>query len=231
MRDAWVAGGGAAAPGRPTAEMPRGSKAWRPASFAVFRVASRRGICYLRPPRSRWAGFVEQAAQVRSASGKTWSVLAGGRGLRMPIFPKRESTFRGEGNESAMACVNTTVSPRVLVVEDDADTADLLDRYTRLVGCDTRLAANGEEALRRALEFFPQIVLLDIGLPDCDGWQIARELRRRLAPLHPVLIAVTGACSAEDRRRSWEAGIEHHLVKPAFRKELIELLLPLVGKR
>lgn len=130
-----------------------------------------------------------------------------------------------------MASVNPTLSPRVLVVEDDPDTADLLDRYTRLVGCDTRLAANGEEALRRALEFFPQIVLLDIGLPDCDGWQIARELRGRLAPLHPVLIAITGACSAEDRRRSREAGIEHHLVKPAFRKELMELLLPLVGKR
>ena len=129
-----------------------------------------------------------------------------------------------------MASLNSRTTPRVLVVEDDPETADLLARYARLVGCRTRCAGNSEEALRLALEFRPHAVLLDIGLPGRDGWQLARELRERLRSFHPMLIAVSANGSSDDRRRSQEAGIEHHLVKPGFRKELMELLLPLVGK-
>lgn len=120
--------------------------------------------------------------------------------------------------------------PRVLIVEDSADIADLLDRYTRLVGCDTRIAATGEEAVRIAWEFLPQIVLLDIGLPGMDGWQVARILREELLPIHPVLIAITAFSSPEDVRRSADAGIDHHFAKPAFRKPLMELLMHLVGR-
>lgn len=120
--------------------------------------------------------------------------------------------------------------PRVLIVEDAADIADLLHRYACLVGCDTRIAATGEDALREAREFLPQIVLLDIGLPGMDGWQLARILREELLPVHPVLIAVTAFSSPEDVRRSADAGIDHHLAKPAFRKPLMELLMHLVGR-
>lgn len=120
--------------------------------------------------------------------------------------------------------------PRVLIVEDTIEIADLLGRYARLVGCETRVAATGEEALRIAREFLPQIVLLDIGLPGMDGWQVARILREELLPVHPVLIAVTAFSSPEDVRRSVDAGIDHHLTKPAFRKPLMELLMHLVGR-
>ncbi len=123
-----------------------------------------------------------------------------------------------------------TLTPRVLIVEDYADTADLLGRYARLIGCETRIAATGEAALKSALEFLPQIVLLDIGLPDIDGWTVARHLREKLEPIHPVMIAITGFGTHEDRRRSVEAGIDHHLAKPEFRKELMELLMRLVGR-
>ncbi len=126
---------------------------------------------------------------------------------------------------------STSLASRVLVVEDHPDTADLLGRYARLLGCETRTATSGDEALRTALEFLPQIVLLDIGLPGLDGWSLARTLREKLEPVHPVLIAITAFCSQEDRRRSENAGIDHHLAKPEFRKPLMELLMQLVGRK
>lgn len=119
--------------------------------------------------------------------------------------------------------------PRVLIVEDTIEIADLLGRYARLVGCETRIATSGEEGLLTAREFLPQIVLLDIGLPGMDGWQVARLLREQLLPVHPVLIAVTAFSSPEDLRRSADAGIDHHLAEPAFRQPLMELLMHLVG--
>lgn len=120
--------------------------------------------------------------------------------------------------------------PRVLVVEDHAETADFLSRYARLLACEVRTSSNGGQALSVAQEFSPQIVLLDIGLPDMDGWELARRLRERLDPVQPVLVAITGFRSPEDRIRSLEAGIDYHLNKPEFREELMRLLLQLVGR-
>ncbi|HWB13641.1 MAG TPA: response regulator [Pirellulales bacterium] len=129
-----------------------------------------------------------------------------------------------------MTDVSASPGPRVLVVEDHPDTADFLSRYARLLGCDVRTAATASQGMETALEFVPQIVLLDIGLPDMDGWEFARRLRQQLEPVHPVLIAITAFRSQEDRIRSVEAGIDYHLNKPAFRQELMRLLLQLVGQ-
>ena len=71
---------------------------------------------------------------------------------------------------------------------------------------------------------------MDIGLPDIDGWELARRLRKQLVAPQPVLIAITAFRSQEDRIRSHEAGIDYHLNKPAFREELMRLLMHLVGK-
>lgn len=129
-----------------------------------------------------------------------------------------------------MASTIHPTGPRVLVVEDHPDTADFLSRYARLLGCAVRTTGTAAEALEAALDFLPQIVLLDIGLPDMDGWQLARQLRDDLAPVHPVLIAITAFRSQDDRIRSREAGIDYHLNKPNFREELMRLLLQLVGQ-
>lgn len=123
--------------------------------------------------------------------------------------------------------LNASLARRVLVVEDDPETADLLARYARLPGCETRIAATGAEALRTARTFLPHVVLLDIGLPDMDGWMVAKALRQLLEPTHPVLIAISGCSSQADRERSADAGIDHHLAKPEFRRELMELLMRL----
>ncbi|HWB10534.1 MAG TPA: response regulator [Pirellulales bacterium] len=125
---------------------------------------------------------------------------------------------------------SVSLQPRVLIVEDHPDTADLLGRYARLLNCETRIAHTGKEASAEAAEFLPQIILLDIGLPDTDGWELATALREKLEPVHPVMIAITCYNSPEDRRRSEQAGIDHHLAKPAFRGDLMRLLMKLVGQ-
>ena len=125
---------------------------------------------------------------------------------------------------------SASLAPRVLIVEDHPETADLLGRYARLLECETRVCHTGEEALKQALDFLPQIVLLDIGLPDIDGWDLAKTLKDKLDPIHPVIIAVTGHTSHEDRLRSKRAGIDHHLNKPAFRADLMRLLMQLVSR-
>jgi CheY-like chemotaxis protein len=126
--------------------------------------------------------------------------------------------------------VSASLGPRVLIVEDHADTADLLGRYTRLLGCETRIAHTGRQALAQADEFLPQVILLDIGLPDLDGWDLAKSLRDKLEPVHPVMIAVTSYATPEDRLRSKQVGIDHHLNKPEFREDLMRLLMQLVGR-
>lgn len=126
---------------------------------------------------------------------------------------------------------SASLGPRVLIVEDHPDTADLLGRYARLLQCETRICGTGKQALQQATDFLPQIVLLDIGLPDIDGWDLAKTLKDKLDPIHPVIIAVTGFSSSADRAKSKQAGIDYHLAKPAFRKDLMELLMQLVASR
>lgn len=126
---------------------------------------------------------------------------------------------------------SASLGPRVLIVEDHPETADLLGRYARLLQCDTRICHTGKEALGQAADYLPQIILLDIGLPDIDGWDLAKTMKDMLDPVHPVIVAVTGFSSSSDRAKSKQAGIDYHLAKPAFRKDLMELLMQLVGQR
>src|SRR5207245_1507119 len=100
---------------------------------------------------------------------------------------------------------------RVLIVEDDADAAAGLDRLLRGYGFEVHLAYDGVEALEAALTCEPDVVLLDLGLPRLDGYEVAKELHRRSTSKRPFLIAVTGHGGEDDRRRSRLAGIDMHL--------------------
>ncbi|MEX2174099.1 MAG: ATP-binding protein [Pirellulaceae bacterium] len=108
----------------------------------------------------------------------------------------------------------TLHSLRVLVVDDNVDAAAGMAMLLRASGHETRVAHEGAAAMQAALEFVPQVVLLDIGLPVVNGFQVARSLRREPALAHAVLIALTGYGQESDRQRSQEAGFDHHLVKP-----------------
>jgi CheY-like chemotaxis protein len=103
---------------------------------------------------------------------------------------------------------------RVLVVEDNLDAAESLAALVRLWGHDVRVVHDGLAAIEAAQEQRPEVVLLDIGLPGLDGYQVARKLREEVHLDGTMLVAMTGYGQPEDRRRSREAGIHHHFVKP-----------------
>jgi two-component system CheB/CheR fusion protein len=113
---------------------------------------------------------------------------------------------------------------RILIIEDNLDTADTLRLLLEYAGHDVAVAHTGPAGVEAALLLGPEVVLCDIGLPELDGWAVARALRR-----HPVtaalrLIALTAYASDSDRERSLQAGFDHHLAKPADHAELLRLL-------
>jgi CheY-like chemotaxis protein len=104
---------------------------------------------------------------------------------------------------------------RILVVDDNADAAESLAALLSISGHETRMAHDGPEALQQAERFHPDIVFLDIGMPTLDGHETARLIRKQPWGKNMVLVALTGWGQHEDRRRSKDAGFNHHLVKPA----------------
>jgi PAS domain S-box-containing protein len=113
---------------------------------------------------------------------------------------------------------------RVLVTDDVPDSADSMGMLLRLWGHDVRVAYTGEDALDAAQSDRPDIVLLDIDLPDLPGLEVARRLRANPLTRDVHLVAMTGFGQREDRRRTQEAGFDAHLVKPVDPKELKSLL-------
>jgi PAS domain S-box-containing protein len=113
---------------------------------------------------------------------------------------------------------------RVLIVDDNQDAAESLALLLQLRGHDVRTALDGPGGLEAADAFGPEVVLLDIGLPGMDGYEVARQLRQRPAGRATMLVAVTGYGGDEDRRRSREAGFDHHLVKPTDPETVVDLL-------
>jgi CheY-like chemotaxis protein len=115
------------------------------------------------------------------------------------------------------------------VVDDNVDAAESLALVLRRGGNEVRTAYNGPDGLEEAAAFRPTAVVLDIGLPGMDGYETARLLRARPEHQGVLLIALTGYGQDEDRRRSAEAGFDHHLVKPVEPHELRELLASAPG--
>jgi PAS domain S-box-containing protein len=122
------------------------------------------------------------------------------------------------------------VAVRVLIVDDNVDAAASLSLLLQLGGHTTRVAHSGPEALRAAAEFKPDIVLLDLGLPGMNGYEVARTIRARPELGLPFLAAVTGWGSPEDRLKSKESGFDEHLTKPVD-ISMIELLLTTLAAR
>jgi CheY-like chemotaxis protein len=114
---------------------------------------------------------------------------------------------------------------RILLVEDDGDSAETLAVLLRIYGHEVDVARDGPTALRLAAAAPPDVALLDLDLPGgMDGYEVARRLREQEADKLPLLIAVTGYGQEEDRRRSAEAGIHLHLLKPVDGEALNRLL-------
>jgi CheY-like chemotaxis protein len=113
---------------------------------------------------------------------------------------------------------------RVLIVEDNRDSARTLAILLELWGYSVALAYDGLSAIEVARGCHPDTILLDIGLPGIDGYEVARRLRRESGPRTPVLVALTAYGREEDRRRAFASGFNYHLVKPADLDALRSLL-------
>lgn len=114
--------------------------------------------------------------------------------------------------------------PRVLIVDDFADAAEATEMLLTLRGCTCQVAVSGADALAIVDGFAPDIAMLDIGLPDISGFDLARQLRRRRAG-HPLyLAAVTGWGDTETRIKAIAAGFDQHVTKPTNRHKIDEIL-------
>ena len=132
----------------------------------------------------------------------------------------RSAEAEGAGRVGGKFCA----ALRVLVVDDNKDTADVQAALLQHSGYQVRTAYDGMKAVETAAAFQPHVILLDIGLPEIDGYEVAWRIREDESLRHIVLIAMTGYGQAEDVRRSQAAGFDHHLVKPAAFADLHRVL-------
>ncbi|HKU47808.1 MAG TPA: response regulator [Burkholderiales bacterium] len=114
--------------------------------------------------------------------------------------------------------------PRILVADDDADTVLSLTALLRDEGYEVRGVHRGAEVLQAIFHFAPDVVLLDIGMPQMSGYDVARTLRERYGSARPALIAVTGRTAEADRQQARAAGFEHHVGKPYEPRALLRLI-------
>ena len=114
---------------------------------------------------------------------------------------------------------------RILVVDDSLDQAESLSTLLKLFGHEVRVTLDGPSALKVAEEFAPDVALVDIELAGMNGYDVARGLRAQPRTSNAILVAQTGYSGDEDRKRSFEAGFDHHLVKPVLPNVLKDLLM------
>jgi CheY-like chemotaxis protein len=113
---------------------------------------------------------------------------------------------------------------RVLIVEDNDDTRQMLHETLAFSGHEVREARDGASGLALAAEARPDVALIDIGLPDLDGYEVARRLRAAPGGRRIGLIAITGYGQREDQRRAYEAGFDAHLTKPVAPERLKQVM-------
>ena len=144
--------------------------------------------------------------------------------VRLPAFAEKSMTAEGKRSDGPHP-TPTLPRRRVLVVDDNVDAADTLAMLLRLKGQEVRVVHDGPSSLEAARQFQPNLVLLDIGMPGLDGYEVCRRLRQEPDTQKALVVAMTGWGQEEDRRRSLEAGFDQHFVKPVGAKTLDKLLL------
>jgi CheY-like chemotaxis protein len=160
-----------------------------------------------------------------------------GKGSRFTVFlplvmPGAASAAAGAGlADDVVADVAEGAGLRILVVDDNLDAAQMLGALLELCGHRVTLAHDGAQALADAARLSPQAVFLDIGLPDRNGFDVARALRGMAGMDGALLVALTGWGTEEDRRRSEESGFDAHLTKPAELDKIQALLEQATARR
>jgi two-component system, chemotaxis family, CheB/CheR fusion protein len=130
--------------------------------------------------------------------------------IRLPALEMPERDAEDAADHSG----DSGTHHRILIVDDNEDGAQSLAMLLELQGNEVHTAYDGPQALQAVTLFHPDVVLLDIGLPTLNGYDTARRMRALPDTRNALIIALTGWGQEEDRRRSREAGFDHHLVKP-----------------
>jgi PAS domain S-box-containing protein len=178
--------------------------------------------------------LVQRLVELHGGSVKAHSIWGQGSEfvVRLPLMPLMPTA---QAPLAPLLPARDAVQPpasgcRVLVVDDNVDAAQSLAKLLEMSGHQVRLAYDGPRALEAALDHRPEVVLLDIGLPGLDGFEVAQQIRQQAALSSIVLVALTGYGQDADRQQSKEAGFDYHLVKPARFSE-IEQILANVSRR
>ena len=147
--------------------------------------------------------------------------------VRLPVILSEAPKASPTPTEAATA---TGPSLRVLVVDDNVDAALSLGELLEAYGHDVRTAHTGPTAVATASDYNADVMLLDIGLPELDGYEVARRIRQQPTHNETVLVALTGYGQESDRDRSQAAGFDHHLVKPADFGKVLAILAKVKAK-
>jgi two-component system CheB/CheR fusion protein len=139
-------------------------------------------------------------------------------------LPLREAAAEQRHHDGNGDTSSSGPKRRILVVDDNVDSAESMAMLLRAMGHDVHTAHDGVSALEKADAHKPEIVLLDIGLPGMSGYTVGARMREIDALRKVRLIAMTGYAQEEDRKRSRDAGFDHHLVKPVDLATLAALL-------
>jgi PAS domain S-box-containing protein len=149
--------------------------------------------------------------------------------VRLPVLDTARPAGPEAGADGATSCAGPR--RRILVADDLRDSVDSLAMMLRLAGHDIETAHDGLEAVHAAATFRPDVVLLDIGMPKMNGYEAARHIRQQPWGQGMLLVALTGWGQEEDKRRTSEAGFDHHLTKPVEPGALEKLLAGLKPAR
>lgn len=155
--------------------------------------------------------------------GGTLEASSAGPGLGSEFVLRLPALDELAAEKTAPVLVYQAVSRRILLVDDNADSVEPLERILGLMGHEVRSALDGETALDAAARFLPELVVLDIGLPGMDGYEVARRMRALPGLEDALLVALTGYGQQEDRERARAAGFDHHLLKPVMPEVVLSL--------
>jgi two-component system CheB/CheR fusion protein len=134
--------------------------------------------------------------------------------LRVPLLERMDAVADRRQSAVPDATAQSGMRQRVLLADDNVDAAKALDLLLRSLGHETCVVHDGLQALEKAVDFRPDIVLLDIGMPGLDGYEVARRLGKLKKERSFRIVAITGLSQEADRQTSREAGFDLHLVKP-----------------
>ena len=167
--------------------------------------------------------LVQRLTDLHGGKVEAHSVLGQGSEfvVRLPVLPTDTSQPPSPVTETGQP----TIRPlRVLVVDDNQDAVLSFAMLLKASGHDVRTAHDGPAAVQAALDYRPSVVLLDIGLPGLNGYEVAKRIRQHPVLKNVVLVALTGYGRDSDRQTSLQAGFNHHLVKPARLEQLQQIL-------